>query len=173
MRREKKDKTVRHDIEMILVNFEEIFTGYVRIASELTPLTENAEQKDCLSMVRDHFVKASHSITRDIDLVVDFVEQSFPVLLTGDCWHRCITTYLSQLTKVIGAFEPLLLCSSDRDIIEIVRDTIAKIYEVCEQLQALLHRANTFVEKRRELFKIVSLRKLKSKQRWAHTPLGT
>lgn len=165
VRRVKKDKTVRHDIEKILINFEEIFTGYVRIASELTPLTKNAEQKDCLSMVRDHFIKASHSITRDIDLVVDFVEQSFPVLLSGDCWSRCITSYVNQLTKVIEAFEPLLLCSSDRHIIEIVRDTIAKIYVVCEQLQGLLDRANTFVEKRREFFKMLSVRKLKSK-RW-------
>lgn len=166
IRRVKKDKTVRNDIEKILINFEEIFMGYVRIASELSPLTKNAEQKDCLSMVRDHFIKASHSITRDIDLVVDFVEQSLPMSVNGDCWNRCITSYVNQLAKVNEAFEPLLLCSSDRLIIEIVRDTISKINEVCEKLKSLLLRADIFVEKRREFLKILSIRKNNSSKRW-------
>lgn len=165
VRSAKKDKTIRQDIEKILNNFDQIFMGYVRIASELSPLTKNAEQKDCLSMVRDHFIKASNSITRDIDLVVDFVEQSLPMSVNGDCWNRCITSYVRQLAKVIEAFEPLLLCSSDRLIIEIVRDTIAKINEVCDKLRNLLLKADKFVEKRREFLKVLSIRKMNASKR--------
>lgn len=131
-------------------NWEKVLYNYVNVLTQLNSLTKLAEQQKTISTIRQALKECGEMIkssTEQFDHIVNLVETLLPVSTMNQGWMDSIIKHNDHLSEIKEKLSPLLLFSSNRDIIEMVQKMLKQVNDVQTKINILTLKVHEAVGK--------------------------
>lgn len=146
---DKINQKLHNQIDVAIKEWERIIFDYINVTKEMSVLAKTAEQQKKLTNLRLQLLQYSDLIklsTEHFDSLWNMIDVMLPVAAVSPEWMDNILKNKQKLGQMKEALVPLLLFSSNREIIEIVQKMMLHINKIQTKMNFLAGRLRNGME---------------------------
>lgn len=146
---EKINQKLQHQIDVAVKEWERIIFDYINVTKEVCALTKTAEQQHKLTNLRAQLKQYADLIklsTQHFDSLWKMIDVMLPVAAVAPEWMDNIIKQEQKLSQMKETLVPLLVFSSNREVIETVQKMMLHINEIQTKISILAGRLRDGME---------------------------
>lgn len=137
---DKIQKKLCSQVNVALTGWEKVLHEYVNMVTQLNTLLRLAEQQKVISDIRRTLKDCSEMVKNgqeQFKQVGQLIETLVPISTMNKSWLDSIIKHNENLAEVKEQLAPLMMVSSNRDVIEIVQKLLRQINDVQSKMNVL------------------------------------